>query len=606
MTSHRWTDRPAAHPIPRAWRWAADEQSRATERTLLAIAAAVALAAVTAVVRLAAGSTAAQAGEARHLAQTFALDRLGVLLDGPADASLAWLQAGLYTAATDAFARHASPLAGAREATAFAAAATAVLLWVLAGRMGLTRWSAAAAGTVAALSPLVVAAQVGLRPENIATPWALCGLALLWTHNRHRRPAPDLWAVLLLVVSVITAPITVALAGTAAWLVWRRGRRRLAQVLGATFALGAGLGLGLGGALSGLRSAGDGPDPLLWAGLDPAVAAVCVVGAVGGLFCFRLRPLAVGVVALLALALVPGGPGAGAAAVAAAPAVLLGAGVVERALAHRGRVGALLLRAPIALAAVLALVLTAPHWPNAFTADAAAPAPVAGAAGWLRDNLPGTPVIVDDGTWVDLVDSGRDPATTLRASACGEQCPAEAWVLLSPRQRARPVERPLGPSTLLAAAPTRGEVMAVFGAGPEQVAVLRPGTSVVSTEAGARARAGAALADSPRVTSHPAVAAALRAGHTDPRVLTALAGLASSRPVRIGALPPVAGEDAAGAPRRQVVLVAAGEQAEQVARYFAGQRGPYRPESVSTGPDGVLVRYPPGAPAGLLAPFDTP
>ncbi|WP_052020888.1 hypothetical protein [Actinokineospora spheciospongiae] len=600
MTSHRWNDGSAVRLPPHTWRLAADERTRAAERHLLALAAVLALAALTAVVRLAAGGSPAQAGEAGHLAHVFAADRLDLLLDSAADAPLAWLQAGAYTALTDAFTRHTAALAGAREGMAVAAAVTAVLVWLLARRMGLRWWTAAAAVGVAALSPLVVEVQLGLRPENVATPWALGALVLLWTPHRHRRLEPDLWAVVLLVVAVITAPVTLVLAASAGWLVWRRGRRRLAQVLGAGFALGVAVGLGASSALSGLHLAGRGPTPAQWAAVDPVLAVAVVLGAVGGLCSALLRPLAIGVLGLLAVALVPGGPGSGALTVAAAPAVLLAAGAAELALTHRFRIGrhtgSRLLLGPTAVGLLVAAVLVVPVWPGALDAAAARrtdPGPLAGATRWLRENLPATPVVVDDAAWVDLVRAGRDPALTTRAAA-GEP-PPDAWVLLTPALRAR-------------GAVPGGETVAVFGTGPDRVEVDRPGAPGrgAAGETGARRHAGAALADSPRLTARPDVTALLRTGRVDPRVLTVLAGLTSSRPVRVTALPAVPGEDAAGQPRRQLLVTTAGEQADQVARYFAGQRGAYRPLSVTSTAEGVLVRYPPGAPAGLLTPFDPP
>ncbi|OLR94207.1 hypothetical protein [Actinokineospora bangkokensis] len=603
MTSHRWSDRSAARLALRTWRWSADERDRATDRRLLVVAAGGALALLAAAVRFAATASPAQAGEGLHVAQVFAVARFDLLLDGAGGSPLAWLQAGSYASITDAFTRHGTALAAAREAVVVAAAVTAVLVWLLARRIGLSHWTAAAAVLVLALSPAAVSGQLAVRAENLAVPWALGGLVLLWTHHRHRGLAPDVWATVLLVVAVITAPITLLLAATGFWLVHRRGRQRLALILGTAFALGTGIGLGASAALSGLHLAGEGRTPAEWFAADPVLAVAVVAAALGGLLSHRLRPLAVGVLGLLAVSTIPGGPGSGALAVAAAPGVLLVAGGAERALSRRFRVGrhtrTRVLFAPAVLAAVCATAAALVVWPGALDAVAERrgdPGPLAAATRWLRDNLPSTPVVAEEDAWVELLRSGRDPALAVRAATCPDAtAPEGAWLLRTPGlDRGFPA----------------GEVVAAFGTGAERVTIARPSAAhdadADAEEAQARTRAGYALAGSRRVAARPEVAALLRDGRADPRLLTTLAALASSRPVRVAALPEVAGEDAAGQPRRQLLVTAAGEQADQIALYFSGQRGVYRPLSVTTTPDGVLVRYPPGAPAGLLTPFDNP
>ncbi|MGQ0841046.1 glycosyltransferase family 39 protein [Actinokineospora sp.] len=612
MTQHRWSADSSARLSLRLWRTLADERIRAADRDLIALAAPISLAALAAAVRLAGGAGPSQTAEARHVAQVFSIDQLGTLLNPveTAAAPLAWLQLGGYTAVTDAFTRHTSALSAVREPLALAAALGTLLLWLLARRMGLSRWTAAAAAGIVALSPLAVGVQVAVRPENVAVPWVLAALVLLWTPRRHRRLAPDLWATAFLVVAVITAPVTLVLAVTAAWLIWRRGRKRLSLMLGSLFTLGIGIGLGASAALSGIRLAADGPAPAQWLSLDPVLAAAGVFAAVGALFSFRLRPLAFGVLALIAITTLPGGPGAGALTVVVPLAALLVAGTVECGVTHRARAGKHTVTRPLLLpTAALALTVAAsalPAWTGALTASAAdvraADAPGTAAARWLRDNLPTTPVLTDEATWVELIRAGRPPDAVTRSAACVDTCPARTWLLVTPGLRAELARRPA-----LAEAAARAEAVAVFGDGPQAMVIHRPAIAgAAAGERRARALAGADLAGSPRIAADPAVADTLRAGRTDPRVLTTLSALASARPVRVAALPAVPGEDAADQPRRQVLLAAAGDPAEQLVLFFSGQRGVFRPESVAATPEGVLVRYPPGVPAGLLTPYDVP
>jgi len=67
--------------------------------------------------------------------------------------------------------------------------------------------------------------------------------------------------------------------------------------------------------------------------------------------------------------------------------------------------------------------------------------------------------------------------------------------------------------------------------------------------------------------------------------------------------PAILAEDAAGQPRRTVLLAASGIPAEHLSLFFLGQTGPFHPRQVVPTLDGVLVRYPPAAPSGLLTPF---
>ncbi|SER98435.1 ArnT family glycosyltransferase [Actinokineospora terrae] len=595
MTSHRWSVESADRVGVRSVWTAAQARARALDLDILTTAAVLAVAALAAVLRLGALGSPAQAGEGRNVSQVFAVDSLGALLDANAS-PLAWLQAGGYTALTEAFVRHETALGAAREPMVLFAVMTAILMWVLSRRMGLSRLTGAIALGIAALSPMALGLQLGVRPENVAMPWALAGIALLWTPRKHRRLAPDLWATLFLVIAVITAPVTALLIVTAAWLIWRRRRKRLSLMLASLFVLGTGIGMGLAAGLAGLLIAAEGPRAQEWIATDPLLAAAGLLATLLALFSYRLRPLAVGVLALIAVAVIPGGPGTAALALAVAPAALLVTGVVERAT-----------RPPRIPAVILGVVLAAtaiPSWVGGLRASISNrvdPEPVADASLWLQENLPTTPVVTDGITWVELVRGGRDPEAARLVVDCPATCSAQSWLVVTPGLRLVLSRRPA-----LAQAAATGQTVAVFGTGDDRVEIHRPsiaGTTDTEEERQARAEVGAKVADSPRIAAPITVDQTLRTGRTDPRLLTTLAALSQTRPVRVTALPEVAGEDAANQPRRQALLTAAEEPADEIAQFFTSQNGVLRPESVTATAEGVLIRYPAGTPAGLLIPF---
>ncbi|GGS38250.1 hypothetical protein [Actinokineospora fastidiosa] len=311
MATERWSTRPHTVVLPRP---------TTPRATLIARGSLLGLVGLAAAIRVAALDGPAQLGEIGHVFQVHTLRSLDTVPSGAS--TLALLQLAVYTTATGAFGRHDTGLAAVREPMVLAAVAVGVGIWWMARRMGLSRWTAGAAVGLVAVSPLAVAAQLGVRPENLAAAWAVAALVLFWTPHRHRTLAPDLWATAFLVIAVLTAPVAMALVPTAAWLMWRRRRRRLSLMVGSLFALG----VGIGWPSTSLRPT-PGPD---WLALDPVLAAAGVFAAVAALFSFRLRPLAVGVLGLMAV---------GAAVLAVPFAAILLAGTIERGLTHQARTG---------------------------------------------------------------------------------------------------------------------------------------------------------------------------------------------------------------------------------------------------------------------------
>ncbi|MEV4598314.1 glycosyl transferase [Amycolatopsis sp. NPDC049253] len=560
-----------------------------------------------------AATTPAVPGEATTVARAYALGHLteygGTTTAGAG--GLGQLQLAGYTVLSHAFDRAATPAAAVREAVVVAAVVTTVLLWLLARRLGLPRWAGLVAAVLLAGSPLAIGLQHGVVVEHLAVLWALAGLCLLASPLRssgaagdHSGPgrhglAQDLLGAGCLLAAVLTSALTLLLLPAAGWLLLRRSPARAALV---AVVVNLGLGLAFGPRAAWLRPAlatGDETALPRWLVFDPALTAVSALALIAGLFVATVRPLAVSGILVAALLAVPGLPATAVLALLLPLPPLVGAGVAHAGLsshhepAHR--------RAPArpgAGVAVGAVVLTAAFgasWAHGFTAlrpGPAGPDPAVEARTWLQANAAGSRVLVDDATWTTLAAGGWP--TGLLVTTAGANPPPD-WAALPPPALARS-------STV--DSPAAG---AVFGTGAGQVTVARLGPPVpVPDETGektARAHAGAALTRSGRVNCVPEARAVLGGGDLDPRLISTLAAFASQQPVRVAAFPPVPGEDAAGQPRRQVLVTGADEAAT---RFYAGQRAVFRPAAVVRTSGGVLVTYPPFAPPGLLTSFTAP
>jgi hypothetical protein len=232
------------------------------------------------------------------------------------------------------------------------------------------------------------------------------------------------------------------------------------------------------------------------------------------------------------------------------------------------------------------------------------PAPAAAARAWLAANLPpGTPVRAETRTRVMLAARPGDWSRFAVPGDCllrpGPACAAHWWVA-----------GPGDPATL----EPPSTVVARFGPGAAAVSVRVldvPGTDP-GAERRSRVLAGTAVTQSPWLSMDPAEARRLRAGDLDPRACTVLAALVGQQHVRLVALPPVPGEQDTGAPVRQLVLAPDGpapdgggpaEARRAIDEFFRAQIRPFRPYAMAQTPSGVLVRYSPSAPAGLLGAF---
>lgn len=427
---------------------------------------------------------------------------------------------------------------------------TTLLLWPVARRLGLPGPAAALAVALAGLPALVTPLYGAVDPGATAA-LLLTGAVALAGRGRGASAA----AVAGAAGAVVVAPVAaVGLLGFAAHGAvtgqvagaWRRPAARVVAGLLAVTAVVAGVLLVRPGAASV-------PPPLVAGGL---AAAVPVVGLAAWRV-RRLRPVATGAGALLAVAAVPGAHSVTALLIAL-PAVAVLAGVLARRAAGRHRTRPL----TMALAGVLALAAAASG--PAVTAAAAPDPDRHRLAGWVGAQLPAdvpvaAPPLVAaqlraDGVAVDRL----DPGAALVVGAAG---PGAL------------VEFPGGPA---------GDPVAVHGPPP------------VPGDPGA----GAALAADHAVRTTPEAAARLRAGGVDGRLVTALAGLAGPFDLAVGAFPAVPGEPDTAPRRRAVVTAVDGEPAARalaaVTRRLDGGRPPLPPVRVEPGPDGITLHVPVG------------
>jgi hypothetical protein len=124
-----------------------------------------------------------------------------------------------------------------------------------------------------------------------------------------------------------------------------------------------------------------------------------------------------------------------------------------------------------------------------------------------------------------------------------------------------------------------------------------------------RPAAGRMLTVSPHLETTPDVADELRAGSLDSRAATALGGLLTEKRIRLVALPEIPGEQVIGRPLRQLLITparpdpssrASPDTAQSIVDFFTAQLAPFRPYAMAITTGGVLVRYSPQGPPGLL------
>jgi hypothetical protein len=324
---------------------------------------------------------------------------------------------------------------------------TAGLLWTLARRIEMSRWAAAVAVTIFAVSPLAISLGRSVYLDNLAVAWLLGALVLICS-PRHRLSAM-FGAATCFGISVLTKETMLLFVPMLAWLVWIKtalATRRYALtvfaavfgVVVSTYVLMAAVrgellpGPGHVSLWEGIKfqlwqraAGGELTDPESlkrhtideWLHLDPALPLLAAPIGVTALFVERLRPFAVGLVILIVTIVRPGYLPVPFVIAALPLTALLAAGIGEVGLARLRRAtqapsarSRRLRTAAMAAAAAVASVVVSlwlPSHHSVLTVDD--DAPMRQAQLWITENVPKRDrLIVDDAIWVDLVRQGRD------------------------------------------------------------------------------------------------------------------------------------------------------------------------------------------------------
>jgi hypothetical protein len=143
---------------------------------------------------------------------------------------------------TRAFARHADSVAAGREVALAATLLTAVLVWILARQLGLTRWLAGAAVLLTGLSPLSVTLHREVVPGVLAAPFLVGAFVLASgaaaSEGRARMRAAA--AAACLTAGAFTAPLALAWVPALVWVLWVRAEPEERSSVLSGAALGSG------------------------------------------------------------------------------------------------------------------------------------------------------------------------------------------------------------------------------------------------------------------------------------------------------------------------------------------------------------------------------
>ena len=580
--------------------------------------------------------------ESERAARAFALARLGVtnLTDSwPADTAAA-LQIATYSLWRGLIGP-TSALVQARETMLVASVISALLVWALVRRLGLSTPAAIAAAFLTALTPWALDAHRLVEPANLAVPWLLAGFLLSTPKTRRRLVAGP--AALCLAIAVVTSPLVgvVLLAGLAAsyaigdvgerWSTPRRIAVVSALAVAAVLLLAA-----LAGAFGDRLALAETvalPDP---GPVDLVLVIAAVVASLAALRVRWLQPFALVFIVLAISAAALPDPVRTPALLLAVPAgAVLLAALAESAvqwLAGAWRFGTMPRR--LAAVGIAVVVLVAGGVAAAAAPDSRSSTGTDGgvaARRWIENNLGDEAVLVaDDVVWPELVDAGiptdrlvsytglgdHEKASTQLVQAAldgkagapqvfviGRRTAGMASVVQLARtadQRSLPLAR-LGPGR-------RTEIRQVF---PDPAGAQR----VASRETVTRRTISVELAQNPGLVLTGDARSVLAAGQVDPRLLSVLASLAARQRIGVSSFPPASGELGVGtaetAPLRRRVritsvdgapIAASAASTQLLQRWLAAQLPPYRPASVVVvAGQGLDLTYLAPSPTGLLA-----
>ncbi len=598
--------------------------------------------------------------EGTYVAQAFAVARLGSLThytywyDHP---PLGWIQIAGWAQLTGGFERYQSAVLAGREFMVVASLISAVLLWMLARRLDMSRPAAAVAVAIFGLSPLAVQFHRTVFLDNVATPWLLAAFVLVMAPRRQLLAFAA--AAVCIAVAVLSKETYALFIPFLAWQTWRsahRGTRRYTVSLAAAIVVLLGLAYvllsiikgelfpgsnrvsllsGIGFQLGGRAGSGSLFDAASqarvttgqWLQLDPVIAVVAPIAVLLVLRSRKFWPVAATLIFLLAFMLRPGYlpipyvvgmlPFAALVIPAAAEVWIRRARLTSSPGRRRLKLGATILVSAVAIGAA------APIWAvqlrGLLLADL--DQPVRQAQSWVTANVDRDyRVVVDDSMWVDLVRAGfpRDNVVwyyKVDTDPAVQGLAPNGWqdydyIVSTNSMRTFPDGSP----TVSEALQNAVEV-AHFGTGDKAVNIYRihrEGAAALkqSTQQDNQARiaTGTTLATNPALEMPTPLKDLMIGGRIDARILTTLPLAAGLGTLTVSDAPAVPGEEEAQQPRRQILISAldgrnlANSEADaaRVSEAFTGQGYPYAPRSLERTPQGLLITYDTDYPAGLL------
>jgi 4-amino-4-deoxy-L-arabinose transferase-like glycosyltransferase len=613
----------------------------AHRRDLAWVAPIIAVAAVVSFVNIA-GSPQRIDDEGTYTAQAYAIVQLGELAhytywyDHP---PLGWIQIALYAVATGAFSRWDVAVLAGREASIVWSLVAAILLWVLARRVGLSRPAASVAVVLFTLSPLALQFHRTVYLDNFALPWLL--LAFVLATERRNQLAAFTGAAVAFGIAVLTKETFLLALPFLVWVIVRSAdratRRYTLSVAASTLVLIGGSYLLLaavkGELLSGAgrvslmdgilfqlgtrESSGSLADPAsfmsrtlgMWWQLDAALLIAALAAAVGGLFLKRLRPYAVMVLALTAFMFRPGGYLPVPYVIMLIPfGVVLVAGVADVAVARLRRrrgIARTVVAGIVVVAAAAGAVVATPAWAGQLRGFLAADLdrPARDATAWLEANADRQQrLIVDDSMWVDLVEAGWDRENVVwyykldTDPAVAGQSP-NGWrdsdfIITTDSMRTSPGQFPQVSGAIDNSVP-----VATFGEGAQAVEVRKimpDGLDAAATTQQAvvarQADLGAQLAQNPAVQLSDAARQKLADGLVDERIIAMLGALAVDRSVSVDGFPIVEGEQD-GIARQVEISGIDGAPPGDLSATLAALGPSYVPEEVTDDADHALLTY---------------
>ncbi|MEW5808015.1 MAG: glycosyltransferase family 39 protein [Actinomycetota bacterium] len=600
---------------------------------------ALVLMALTALLRLIniAGSPIRLDDEGTYVAQAFAVSQWGELAhytywyDHPPGG---WLQIAAWMTLTGPGFGPNAVTAG-RYLMVVAAVISAGLVWLLARRVGLPRWAAAAAVAVLAVSPLAISLGRSVYLDNLAVAWLLGALVLICSPRQ--RLSAMFGAALCFGVAVLTKETMLLFVPVVAWLVWLKAapatRRYALAVFGAVCALvistyvlmavvrgelipgpghvslweGVKFQLWQRESSGSLSEAGSLKRHTIdeWLRLDPVLPLTAAPVALGGLLIQRLRPFAVGLL-ILVLAVVRPGYLPVPFVISAVPLVaLLTAGIAAAVVQRVGQMARQpsthWMRSAATLSVAFLGALTATLWVAGYrdVLGADDDAPMRQAQQWVSDNVSSRDrLIVDDAMWVDLVRDGRDRRNVVWSYKVDtdEQVQSAAprgwsdyeWVISTPSMRAN-----MPDSGVLNDAISHARTVATFGERGNRVDVLHVSSDASSPTTAATPALAAQVATRMAGASDPDALATLQSGTVDQRVVATLAVLSATQPVVLQTISSVDAEVVAGTPRREFRLTGPPEQLQAFATFLHRQKSPFDTETITLTATDLTVRFPP-------------